>query len=128
MCIERLIPAVCAMALVLPLAWSQNPPAPTVDRVGFPTDYTKNMTVLYIYDRPDNKQVRTVYANSPVFSMDANNQDAYPYGSILVMETWRSLQDSAGNPILDTRGRFQKDPSATPRCGRRNRCDKPCPR
>jgi hypothetical protein len=35
------------MLLTLPVALSQNPPAPTVDRVGFPTDYTKNMTVLY---------------------------------------------------------------------------------
>src|ERR1043166_1438921 len=113
MCVRRLTPLVCALALA-PLAYSQNPPAPSVDHVGFPADYTRNMNVLYTYDRPDNKQVRTVYANSPVFSVDANNQDAYPYGSILVMETWRSLQDSAGNPILDDRGRFQKDPAASP--------------
>ena len=30
------------------------------------------------------------------------------------METSRSLQDSAGVPILDKVGRFQKDPAATP--------------
>src|SRR5947208_2227176 len=30
------------------------------------------------------------------------------------METWASLKDSAGNPILNVRGRFQKDPNATP--------------
>src|ERR1051326_6428302 len=113
MCVRRLTPLVCALALA-PLAYSQNPPAPSVDHVGFPADYTRNMNVLYTYDRPDNKQVRTVYANSPVFSVDANNQDAYPYGSILVMETWRSLHDSAGNPTLDHRHTSQKDPAASP--------------
>jgi plastocyanin len=92
----------------------QNPPAPTVDRVGFPTNYQTAMQVLYVYDRPDNKSVRTIYANSPVFTVDTSTQNNYPYGSILVMETWRSLQDAQGVPILDAKGRYQKDPAATP--------------
>lgn len=91
-----------------------NPPAPTVDRVGFPTDYTTNMKLLYRYDRPDNKSVRTVYANDAVFSVTTATQNEYLYGSIIVMETWRSLQDSQGNPLLDANGRYQKDPAATP--------------
>src|SRR6266849_2682394 len=99
----------CAFAL-MSAARTQ---APTVDRIGFPTDY-KKMGVLYVYDRPDNKQVRTIYANSQVFSVDGATQNNYPYGSILVMETWASLKDSAANPILDSHGRFQKDPNATP--------------
>jgi hypothetical protein len=111
MSFQRLLYAAGAAALLVSVAAAQ---APTVDHIGFPTDYAKNMNVLYIYDRPDNKQVRTVYANSQVFTVDNSTQDNYPYGSILVMETWRSLQDSAGNPILDARGRFQKDPNATP--------------
>src|SRR5207245_9731989 len=64
----------------------------TVDRVGFPKDYATTMRVLYVYDRPDNKQVRTIYANDPVFSVTTSNQNEYPYGSILVMETWASLK------------------------------------
>ncbi len=93
---------------------SQNPPAPTVDRVGFPKDYATTMRVLYVYDRHDNKQVRTIYANDPVFSVTTSNQNEYPYGSILVMETWASLKDSQTNPILDANSRYQKDPSANP--------------
>jgi hypothetical protein len=31
-----------------------------------------------------------------------------------MMETWRSLQDAQGVPVLDSNGRFQKDPAATP--------------
>src|SRR5437879_4398780 len=79
---------------------AQNPPAPAVDRVGFPTNYQTTMNVLYVFDRPDNKQVRTIYANAPVFTVQHNgSQGDYPYGSVLVMETWASLKDSATNPI-----------------------------
>ena len=92
----------------------QNPPAPTLDRVGFPTNYQNTMSVLYVFDRPDNKSVRTIYANTPVFTVTAANQNNYPYGSIIVMETWTALKDAQGNPILDVHGRFQKDPAATP--------------
>src|SRR5438105_6952176 len=96
------------------LLTGQNPPAPTVDHVGFPANYQTTMKVLYVYDRPDNKSVRTIYANDPVFTVDTSTQNNFPYGSILVMETWRALQDAQGNPILDGDGRFQKDPAATP--------------
>jgi plastocyanin len=104
--------SVAAIPMVLLIG--QNPTAPTVDRVGFPTNYQTTLKVLYVYDRPDNKSVRTVYANDPVFTVDTSTQNAYPYGSYILMETWRSLQDSSGVPILDSNGRFQKDPAATP--------------
>jgi plastocyanin len=105
---------VCSSASIAIVLIGQNPPAPTVDRVGFPTDYQHSMAVLYVYDRPDNKSVRTIYANAPVFTVTNANQNNYPYGSVVVMETWSSLKDSLGNPILDANGRFQKDPAATP--------------
>src|SRR5215469_7177379 len=92
----------------------QNPPAPMVDRVGFPTNYQTTLKVLYVYDRPDNKSVRTIYANAPVFTVTSATQNNFPYGSIIVMQTWRALQDAQGVPILDASSRFQKDPSATP--------------
>ena len=103
--------AVLATLIFSTGAICQNPPAPSIDRVGFPADY-KNWTVMYIFDRPDNKSVRTVYANEQGLTID--NLGQYPYGAIIAMETWRSLQDAAGTPILDERGRFQKDPAATP--------------
>lgn len=90
------------------------PAAPTEDRIGFPTDYQNRLNVLYVFDRPDNKQVRTVYANDAASSVKFGQQFNYPYGSILVMETWRALQDANGNPIPDESGRFQKDPRAVP--------------
>src|SRR5919112_409920 len=99
---QRLIVTVFGVLAVIPTLQSQNPSAPSVDRVGFPKDYTTSMRVLYVYDRPDNKQVRTIYANDPVFTVSTANQNDYPYGSILVMETWASLKDSQTNPILDS--------------------------
>ena len=94
---------------------SDNPPAPTVDRIGFSAvkDYQK-WTLLYVFDRPDNKQVRTVYGNDPAAATTDATLCNYAYGSIVVMETWRAIQDSAGNPVLDANGRFQKDPAAAP--------------
>ena len=100
----------CGAALLV----GQSPPAPTVDRVGFPANYQTALKVLYVYDRPDNKSVRTVYANDPVFTVGTSTQNNYPYGSYILMETWRALQDAQSVPVLDANGRFQKDPTATP--------------
>jgi len=112
--IKQLSLAASIVALAGALMIGQSPPAPSLDRVGFPTNYQTAMSVLYVYDRPDNKQVRTVYANAPVFTVNTSSQNNYPYGSIVVMETWRALQDAQGVPILDSQGRFQKDPAASP--------------
>ncbi len=111
---KRIAPALLLTgALLTPLALTQNPPAPTVDRIGFPADY-ETWQVLYVYDRPDNKQVRTIFANPAAFAVKDGEQWNYPYGSILVMQTWACLKDAATNCILDANGRFQKDPAATP--------------
>lgn len=108
----RLSRGLAAFAFVF-AAFAQNPPAPTEDRVGFPEGYA-NWTKLYTFDRPDNRQIRTVYANDAAASVTDGNQANYPYGSVIVMETWNALRDAAGNAILDSKGRFQKDPAATP--------------
>lgn len=66
------------------VAYTQNPPAPTVDRVGFPAGY-QNWTLLYTFDRPDNKQVRIIYGNVLAASAVRGGEFDYPQGSILVM-------------------------------------------
>ena len=87
--------------------------APTEDRVGFPEGY-QDWTVLYILDRPDNKQIRTIYGNDVAASVTDGNQGNYPYGSVVVMEQWAALKDANGDAVMDKNGRFQKDPTATP--------------
>jgi plastocyanin len=105
--------AALAALVIVSTGSSQNPPAPTMDNVGFPTDY-QNWNLLYKFDRPDNKSVRTVYGNSTTAQTTAQDVFNYPYGSIIVMETWGALLDSSGSPKLDADGRFQKDPAKTP--------------
>lgn len=92
---------------------SQTLPAPTEDRVNFPAGYDK-WPVLYTFDRADNNRVLVVFANIPAFNVRFGQQGNYPYGSVIVMETWRALLDAQGNPVLDENGRFQKDASTPP--------------
>ena len=88
-----------ALLLFSTVGNSQNPPGPSVDRVGFPTGY-QNWTLLYVFDRPDNKQVRTIYGNDAAAGTTANQLFNYSYGSIMVMEIQAALKDAATNPIL----------------------------
>lgn len=92
---------------------AQNPPAPTVDRVGFPSGY-QSWQLLYTFDRPDNPQVRIVYGNANAAQVTRATSHNLPYGSILVMEIWPALRNTAGAVALDENGRQQKDPAATP--------------
>lgn len=97
--------------LVLAASLNAFAQAPAVDRVGFPEGYQK-WPLFYTLDRSDNKQVRTIYGNDIAASVKDGGQSNYPYGSVLVLETVTSLKDADGNPILDSGGRYQKDPTA----------------
>jgi plastocyanin len=79
-------------------------PAPQEDRVGFPAGYGETFRLLVVFDRPDNKQVRALCANELAAGIAPG--ETFPYGSVLVMETWHAKQDSNGNPVLDANGRF----------------------
>src|SRR5260370_11604257 len=116
---DKIVPLLAMAILVLALGVGMigqstpTPPAPTVDRVGFPTGY-QDWQVLYKFDRPDNKSVRTIYGNYLAAAMATNVQQDYFYGSVIGMETQRALQDKSGVPILNATGRFQQDPPAKP--------------
>src|SRR6266542_5144847 len=79
-------------------------PAPQEERVGFPAGYGETFRLLVVFDRPDNKQVRALCANELAAGI-APGKD-FPYGSVLVMETWRARQDASGQPIVDANGRY----------------------
>jgi hypothetical protein len=55
--------------------------------------------------------VRVIYANERAASAKAG--EAYPYGSVFVMETWTTKKDEAGNVLLDAQGRYQRDQLTT---------------
>src|SRR5258708_12847556 len=70
-----------------------DPPAPTVDRIGFPTGY-QNWQVLYVFDRPDNKSVRTIYGNSIGAQSYVNFHTNHFYRSSPVLSTHHPLHSS----------------------------------
>jgi hemoglobin len=86
---------------------TQTPPAPVVDRVGFPDDYQRTFVPLFAFDRPDNRQVRVIYGNHRVTNTPKG--EPYQYGSILVMETYRAAVDAQNTPLRDAQGRFIRD-------------------
>jgi plastocyanin len=99
------------VSLIASSAYAQQPatprPAPTEDRVGFPQGYQTRFKPMFVLDRPDNKQIRVVYANDQAAA--ARPGEPFPYGSILVMETYRAAEDEAGDPVLTASGRFERD-------------------
>jgi len=82
-------------------------PAPSEDRVGFPANYEENLKIMYIYDRQDNRQVRVICGNDAAVS--AKQGEPFPYGSILVMETWRAKLDADGKVAKDSDGHFIRE-------------------
>ncbi len=93
------------------------PVPPDVDRVGFPADYQETYSTFYEFDRPDNKSARVIYANDAAASVSPEEYGAasiepgkpFPYGSVLVMEVYRTVKDDAGDVILDENGRYTRD-------------------
>jgi uncharacterized cupredoxin-like copper-binding protein len=82
-------------------------PDAAVDRVGLPDNYREQLGTFYVFDRSDNRQVRHVYGNRQALAARAGQP--FPYGSVLVMETWRAKLGPDSQPTLDAAGRYQKD-------------------
>src|SRR5215469_3931869 len=69
-------------------------PAPTVDRVGFPTDYQNSFLKVYTFDNYQNRQIRVVWANSIATTVTPNTVHKFPFGSVIVMETYGVTEDA----------------------------------
>src|SRR5437870_4679217 len=85
---------------------AQGLPAPTVDRVGFPTGYKDTFKLFYIFDNYQNRQIRKVYGNSVSASVTPDSTFNFPYGSVILFESYSVQEDSKGEPLLDANGRF----------------------
>ena len=81
-------------------------PAPAADRVGFPKNYQTAFEQLRASDQADSKTAIVVYGNRSAASM---KNGSYPLGSVIVMETWSTLQDDHKNVKVDDAGHFRKD-------------------
>jgi plastocyanin len=83
-------------------------PAPQIDRVGFPPDnYQDSFRFLYVFDRTDTKQVRVVCGNDVAASVKEGQP--FPYGSVIVFESWRPKEDSSSNAIKDANGHLIRE-------------------
>ena len=102
----RFILTAIIFATALATCLSQNLPAPTVDRVGFPKGYQSAFRQVRVEDSADAKTVIVVYGNSAAASAKGGS---YPYGSVIAMETWSTLQDARKNVLLDATGHLRKD-------------------
>jgi hypothetical protein len=79
------------------IARSEDLPAPTVDRVGLPKNYEATYPQLRSSENTagkGDKTIKVVYANLVAASRKTG---AYPYGSVLIMETWSAIPDDAGH-------------------------------
>jgi uncharacterized cupredoxin-like copper-binding protein len=82
-------------------------PDANVDRVGLPEAYQSRLGTFYVFDRSDNRQVRHVFGNQQ--AMSARPGQPFPFGSVLVMETWRAKLGADNQPALDANGRYEKE-------------------
>src|SRR5262249_61855591 len=96
----------CLAASILFVGYAQSLPAPTIDRVGFPTGYKDTFHLLYTFDNYQNRQIRKVYGNDTAASVNPGQVFNFPYGSIVLFESYTVQEDSAGEPVLDANGRF----------------------
>jgi hypothetical protein len=108
-----LAPRLLAVAVVLAavvatpfIGVSQTLPAPLVDRVGFPAGYKNTYKLLYIFDNYQNRQIRAVYGNSIAASVDPAQPFNFPYGSVILFESYSVQEDANGEPLLDKNGRY----------------------
>jgi len=85
---------------------TQTLPAPKIDRVGFPAGYKETFIPLYTFDNFQNRQIRAVWGNSIAASVQPGQSFNFPYGSVLLFESYSVQQDASGEPVLDDIGRF----------------------
>ncbi len=90
---------------------AQAPTAPSADRIGFPTGYERSFTKLLTFDRADNGQIRVIWGND--LAAKTPWWEEYPYGSVLLFESWTSQRDASGNLVFDENGRLKPVALAT---------------
>ena len=95
-------------ALTLAAAMLATPAQADPKRVSFPADYDPAKYLLYgVHNRPDNGQVRYLYANAP--AAEGAKQDAgLPNGAMLIMEVYKAKVDAGGQPVVGANGIFEK--------------------
>jgi hypothetical protein len=115
---HTLAPSIVALVLVtgsfLSTGKTQSLPAPTVDRVGFPAGYQQSFIKVFTFDNYQSRSVLVMWANPIAASVTPATVFKFPYGSIVIMETWATAKDASGEPVLDANGRYTIAAGAVP--------------
>jgi plastocyanin len=82
-------------------------PAPTADRVGFPDGYQTAFKFAYAFDRRDAKSVSYICFNDVAAAVKQGQP--FPYGSVIVFESWRPKEDAQGALVYDTNGHMIRE-------------------
>jgi hypothetical protein len=61
---------------------------------------------MEVFDNNQNRQIRVIWANDIAQSVDTTQPWNFPYGSIMVFESYATVNDDAGNHAVDANGRF----------------------
>lgn len=107
----RMIAGVVATALAISLVGCTNVPKPVVEKkadgdLTVPSDYKNWPKFLSDIQRADTKQVRDIYIN-PVGN-STRMGDAFPNGTISVMEIYKAREAADGMPLKGPDGKFVK--------------------
>jgi hypothetical protein len=78
--------------------------APTVDRVGFPADYTHTLRQVGDPEFHERTGVTTVYANDLALSSSGFSQARYPNGAVIAMQFAEAQRDGEGELLRDAKG------------------------
>ena len=110
---QIMLGAITAALLVMPLAsCAQRPPMPKVEKkysdgeLPLPADYKSWPKFLSDVQRPDSKQVRELYIN-PIGN-SAKMGEAFPNGTITVMEIYKAQEAAEGTPLKGPDGKLVK--------------------
>ena len=75
--------------------------------LAFPVNYKQDFVYYKTVNRPDNKQVRDLYANKAAVE-SYKRSGKLAADSMIVMEVYRAMLDDSGNPITGSDGYYKK--------------------
>ncbi len=103
-----LLAGIAFAATVLGAA-AQAPYRPGPHNIELPMDWQSRFIRYATVDKPDRKIIRHIYVNPEALS-EARAGAPAPHGTMLIMADTRARVDAAGQPLLDSAGRFIPEP------------------
>ena len=101
--------ATAVLAVGAAMAQSRATYVPGPQNIELPADWQARFIRYATVDKADRKIIRHMYVNPEAYAATRAGQLA-PVGTLIIMADTRARLDAAGNPLLDTSGRFIPEP------------------